>query len=64
MTTEKREITTDELESIQHEAFVLGQATGMLMKYGYKDLAVQLYNTATKIFDDKRKEGDDAGKKG
>lgn len=48
-TTDKREITAEELESLQHEAFVLGQATGMLLKYGYKELATKLYNAASKI---------------
>lgn len=47
--TAKREITIEELESLQHEAFVLGQATGLLLKYGHKELATQLYNTASKI---------------
>ena len=49
--TNKRGITEEELESLQHEAFVLGQTTGLLLKYGYKPLATQLYNAAQKIMD-------------
>jgi hypothetical protein len=44
-------INAEYLESIQHEAFVLGQATGMLSKHGYKELAVQLYTAAYEIME-------------
>jgi hypothetical protein len=64
MTDTKREITTDELTSLQHEAFVLGQATGMLLKYGYKELATQVYTAAYAIINDTKlrvEEGTDVG---
>jgi hypothetical protein len=64
MTDTKREVTTEELTDLQHEAFILGQATGMLLKYGYKELATQVYTTAYAIINDPKlrvEEGTDVG---
>lgn len=48
--------TSNDLESIQHESWVLGQATGLLLKYGYKNLATEVYTTALAIFKAKQDE--------
>lgn len=45
-----------DIEAVQVEAFALGQSTGILLKYGYKDLAAELYKAAYDIMARHREE--------